>query len=90
MGVSVNVALWLTTPSVFWMWWNMTGLVAAVAVTMLVSRITAPPSPEQIEKYTLQGAGMLEDERKWIKVYATLLAYFLLILGAAIGVGSLA
>jgi len=39
-GLAVNVALWQGLGSaVFWMWWNLSGLVVAAAVTAGLSRL---------------------------------------------------
>lgn len=37
-GVGLNLYLWLGEPQIFWFWWNVTGLVSAIAVALLVSR----------------------------------------------------
>ena len=34
-GVGVNLYLWLAQPQVFWLWWNVTGCVATIAVALL-------------------------------------------------------
>ena len=45
-GLATNLALAVGLgPAVFWMWWNITGLVVAVAVTWLASRLMVPPAP---------------------------------------------
>jgi len=47
-GLGLNLLLWWGLGSqLFWMWWNVSGLLAAVAVTTLVSRwrTTAAPGP---------------------------------------------
>ena len=79
-GVAFNVGLWIFVPNVYWMWWNLFGLVITVAVTLAVSRTGPPPRQEAVDKFTLLGSGLLEDERKWIKTYAILAAYFVVIL----------
>ncbi len=79
-GVSVNVVFWLMVPGVFWMWWNVIGLIVASVGAYVVSLAGAPPSETQIKKYTLLGAGMLEDEKKWLPTYGVLGAYFVAIL----------
>lgn len=39
-GLGVNVALWVAfRQEVFWMWWNVSGLVVAVATTAVISRL---------------------------------------------------
>ncbi|WP_089724261.1 sodium:solute symporter family transporter [Candidatus Thiosymbion oneisti] len=38
-GVAFNLYLWIFLPDVFWMWWNFTGLLVAVAVTFAISLV---------------------------------------------------
>jgi SSS family transporter len=39
-GLAANLLLWaLLGPALFWMWWNVSGLLVAVAVTTLLSRL---------------------------------------------------
>lgn len=59
-GLVVN--LWLAyamSAQVFWMWWNVTGLVVAIGVTLLGSRMMAPPAPEQLVGTTIDAAALL-------------------------------
>lgn len=79
-GVGFNLFLWLALSEIYWMWWNLFGLLVSVAVTLMVSRVTAPPRPEQIRSYTLSGSGMLQQERRWFPMYALLVGYFVVIL----------
>ncbi|MGR3221424.1 MAG: hypothetical protein ACUZ8H_16630 [Candidatus Anammoxibacter sp.] len=79
-GVGFNLFLWIAVPGVFWIWWNLFGLVIAVIVTFVISMLTSPPKPEQIKSYTLEGSGMFKQERQWIKIYALLFGYFIFIL----------
>ena len=49
-GVGINLGLWLGLEDrVFWMWWNVTGLVAGIAVTAIGSRLMDPPDPSKLE-----------------------------------------
>lgn len=80
-GVSFNVYLWLAQPTIYWMWWNLFGLVITCVVTMGLSMLTAPPSAVTLEKYTLNLGDLKERERPWLKVYAGLVVYFFVILG---------
>jgi SSS family solute:Na+ symporter len=56
-GLAVNMLLatWLGA-KLFWMWWNVTGLLVAAAVTLLGSRLMAPPDPAQLVGTTLDAA----------------------------------
>ena len=79
-GVGFNLFLWLALPGVYWMWWNLFGLLVSVLMTLVVSRLTAPPRPEQTRTYTLTGSGMLQQEGRWVPIYALLVGYFVVIL----------
>ena len=79
-GVALNLYLWICVPEVFWMWWNLFGLVVSVIITFIVSFVTAPPKMEQIKNYTLAGTGMLKHERQWYWAYYCLFGYFVFIL----------
>lgn len=62
-GVTAGLALnlWLAhamSAKVFWMWWNVTGLVVAAAVTLLGSRMMAAPTPEQLVGTTIGAADL--------------------------------
>ena len=74
-GVGFNLFLWIALPDVFWMWWNLFGLVISVITTLIVSLITAPPTNEQIANYTITASSIFKKERKRIKVYAFLIGY---------------
>lgn len=79
-GVLGNVVLWKALSGVFWMWWNVSGLVVAVAVTSIASRFMAPPDPSKLEGTTLSLSGIVAQERKWLAPYAVLGVYFVAIL----------
>jgi SSS family solute:Na+ symporter len=82
-GVLCNVLLWTRASSLFWMWWNVSGLVVAVAVTSGASRLMAPPRPEQLEGTTIALRGLVDRERKWLGTYGILAGYFVVILAVA-------
>ena len=44
--------------ALFWMWWNLTGLLVAVAVAVGGSRLMAAPDPEQLVGTTLDAAAL--------------------------------
>ncbi len=80
VGVAVNVYLWLGLgDTVFWMWWNVTGLVVGVAVTMVGSRMMAPPDPAKLEGTTLSLRDIPQREKGWLGMYGALVAYFVVI-----------
>lgn len=80
VGVGVNVFLWqVIGDDVFWMWWNVTGLVVGIAVTVIGSRLMAPPDPAKLEGTTLSLADIPKREKGWTGMYAGLVAYFVFI-----------
>jgi Na+/proline symporter len=89
-GVALNLVIGIAAPEVHWMWWNLTGFAATYSLALIVSGFAAPPRREQIERYTLRGAGMLEDERKWLPTYAVLFGYFVVMLAILAGLYKLA
>jgi len=84
-GVGVNLALYLVFgEALYWMWWNLTGLVGAVLITTIVSRLMAPPDPEQVKRTTLSLRDVPERERKWMPTYGLLLLYFVALVLVAV------
>jgi SSS family transporter len=58
-GLAVNLALAQGLgATLFWMWWNITGLVVAVVVTLVASRMMAAPAPAQLVGTTLDAAAL--------------------------------
>ena len=79
-GVGINIALWLGLEDrVFWMWWNVSGLVAGIAVTAIGSRMMEPPDPSKLEGTTITLASIPGREKGWLGMYAGLLVYFVII-----------
>jgi SSS family transporter len=74
---------------VFWMWWNLTGLLVAIAVTMVVSRFLAPPHPDRLVGTTLSRREIGLRERPWLLTHVGLLLYFFIILAIILGSGPL-
>ncbi len=89
-GVGVNLVLWIGFPQIFWMWWNLTGLLVAVAVTFVVSLFTPAPQSEQVRLYTLSGSGFFKDHKLWHRGYTWLLVYFFALLGVLLGLDEFA
>nr|WP_269839963.1 hypothetical protein [Paucibacter sp. M5-1]MCZ7882521.1 hypothetical protein [Paucibacter sp. M5-1] len=87
-GLLLNLALaqWLGA-RLFWMWWNLSGLLAAVAVTCLASRCMAPPRAEQLQGTTLSTAQLAQGLRAQRRLYLWLLCYGALALGVACWLG---
>ncbi|MEA2093152.1 MAG: sodium/solute symporter [Pseudomonadota bacterium] len=80
-GIGLNLVLWVGFPEIFWMWWNLFGLLAAVVVTFLVSLVTPGRPPEEVRPYTLAGSGFLGEQQLWRRGYTMLVGYFLVLLG---------
>jgi SSS family solute:Na+ symporter len=79
-GVGFNLFLWLTLRGVYWMWWNLTGFVAAAGVSSIVSLFGPSTQPKDISQYVLRWSDLLKEERRWWPVYAILVLYFFLML----------
>jgi SSS family solute:Na+ symporter len=88
-GVAFNISLWLFVPRIHWMWWNLFGFVATVAVSAVVSSLTAPPDLDKIEHYTLAD-GFLKAERPWMRTYGLLVGFFVFMLALGIWLTSVA
>ena len=70
---------------VFWMWMNVSGLLVAVAVTVALSRVMAPPEPGRLAGTTLSFREIGRRERPWLLTHLGLLAYFAIILTIILG-----
>jgi SSS family solute:Na+ symporter len=80
VGVLANMWLWLSLEDgMFWMWWNLTGLVVAAVTTAVVSRALPPPDEAQLEKTTLKLSEIPARESSWLRLYGWLFIYFLFI-----------
>jgi len=79
-GVGFNLLLWLTTPDVYWMWWNMTGFLVAAGVSFLLSLLGSPPPFKDIAPYILIKSDLFKEERRWWPEYIALILYFFLML----------
>jgi len=79
-GVGFNLLLWLTSPGIYWMWWNLSGFLIAAGVSYFLALMDRSPRPDNIARYVLRGADLFEEERRWFPAYAILIMYFLLIL----------
>ncbi len=73
-GVGFNLFLWIALPDVFWMWWNVFGLMVSITTTLIISLVSKAPG-EETAKYTLIYGGTLKHEKKWIKWYLLLGCY---------------
>ena len=54
LGLAVNLVLAQAFGmAVYWMWWNVSGLVVATLTTMVGSRLTLPPVADRLAGTTL-------------------------------------
>ncbi|MFN5164072.1 MAG: sodium:solute symporter family transporter, partial [Pseudomonadota bacterium] len=91
-GVAAGLALnlWLAYAmgaQLFWMWWNVTGLVVAAGVTLLGSRMMAPPAPEQLVGTTIDATALRRAFRSQGGGVALLLAWAVLCSAVAFWLG---
>lgn len=87
-GLGVN--LWLQQAlgaQLFWMWWNVTGLVVAAAVTVLASRLLAPPDPAQLQGTLVTRTGLRQSwqRQRWAVLGLLAWAVVCVLLAAAAG-----
>jgi SSS family transporter len=74
-GLATNLVLWQGLgPALFWMWWNVSGLVVALAVTAAASRCMAAPAPQQLAATTLGWAAIKAQARAQRQAIGWLLA----------------
>jgi SSS family transporter len=73
-GLGCNLALWLVS-SISWLWWNVTGFVAAVVVAVLVS------ASDHSERRQPELGPLDEGDTNWKLVYGGVVAYFVLLVG---------
>ncbi len=71
-GVLVNIYFWLALPSVSWLWWNVFGFAASVALTVVIYSVA---KSGEILKPLAGNAASMTVEGKWV---ATLISAFAL------------
>jgi SSS family transporter len=87
-GLGLNALLaWGLGPQIFWMWWNLSGLLAAGLVTTIGSRLLAPPRPEQLQGTTLSLSALRATWAAQRRTFHTLLAASVLMGAAALALG---
>lgn len=79
-GVAFNLVLWVGFPELFWMWWNLLGLLVTVLVTLLLGPVTRARPQAEVDPYTLPGSGFLKGQKLWRTAYTWLVLYFLFML----------
>jgi SSS family solute:Na+ symporter len=76
-GVGLNLVLWLGFKDVFWMWWNLSGCVAAILVAIGVGFMTKEDEPEsRPDLLGLWDIDLWHEERRWVPVYCSLFLFF--------------
>jgi Na+/proline symporter len=83
-GLAVNIYLWQAQPQVSFWWYNLIGFAITATLAQLIGMATGGASAEKIEHYTLSGAGMWAEEKRWLPSYAVLVAGFFVILGCGV------
>ena len=86
-GLSVNVVLWVALPSVSWLWWNVIGLGATMAVGLIFSRDanSASVSPDLIwSPRAYQEVGF---SRSWTPAYVALFVWTLMLFAVLLRFG---
>jgi SSS family solute:Na+ symporter len=85
-GFAFNAYLWINEPQVSWLWWNVTGFVVAVGISLLVSALIPSQrrKPESLDGLVFESG--TEDEfhyeRNWPRYHAVLLGYTVLMITA--------
>jgi SSS family solute:Na+ symporter len=85
IGVAVNLCLWKYASSgsgfqVHWMWWNVIGFAVTALVALVASPMGRQPSLSTLDKYTLSAETIANEEKPWLRTYAALLVWFVVIL----------
>jgi SSS family solute:Na+ symporter len=88
-GVGCNVCLWLLLPGVSWMWWNVSGLVMAMAAAWIVSLLKPVSQAFSFDHLTFSRDIFQQEEQRWLPKYAVLAGYFFLILMVLIGLNQI-
>lgn len=89
-GVAFNLVLGTLLPGLFFMWWNLGGLLAAALGTVFGSLSAARPRPEQLRGTMLGARDLWARERPWMGAHALLAGWFLLILAITASAAALA
>jgi SSS family transporter len=85
MGLLANVLLWAWLgPALFWMWWNVSGLLVAALVTTLLSRLMPPaaaPAARTLRGQVGAGSGLPRGAVGLLLGWTALIAALLAALG---------
>lgn len=87
-GLAINILLaTMLGAKLFWMWWNISGLMVALAVTFVVSRMLAPPDPAQLRGTTLTMAALRRSINQRSGSIALLLLWTIAMSAVAVWLG---
>ncbi|MEL7112155.1 MAG: hypothetical protein AAGK93_04320, partial [Pseudomonadota bacterium] len=79
VGLALNLYFWLFVPNLFWMWWNVIGLVVTLVTGAVVTLILSPPSRDE-------GRLLPQVQAPIVWIYSlALIAAFFVILGTSWG-----
>jgi Na+/proline symporter len=48
-GLALNLYFWLFVPDLFWMWWNVIGLIVTIVTGWLISILSKPVETEAVD-----------------------------------------
>ena len=86
IGVALNIYLWIAVPSVSWLWWNVFGFLAALAVACLLSLPALKGPRSEAEDEQREEEPTSTKEMVW---YGALIAATIVIIAISWGLGSL-
>ncbi|MEL6726781.1 MAG: sodium/solute symporter [Pseudomonadota bacterium] len=79
VGLALNLYFWLFVPNLFWMWWNVIGLVVTLVTGAILTLILSPPSRDE-------GRLLPQVQAPIVWTYSlALIAAFIVILGTSWG-----
>ncbi|RQO60429.1 hypothetical protein DBR47_08690 [Paucibacter sp. KBW04] len=88
VGLAINLLLASTLgANLFWMWWNITGLLVATVVTWVGSRLIAPPQPAQLLGTTLDAQALWRGVSQQKGLITLLLGWAVAMGGLALWLG---
>jgi SSS family solute:Na+ symporter len=79
-GIAFNLFLWVGIPGLHWMWWNVSGFLAAVTMTFFIRLVKTSHGDKDIDRYVLKWHKIVENERNWVPQYIVLIVYFFVII----------
>ncbi len=98
VGVGFNLTVWIlgsmaedgsafartfVGDGIYWMWWNLFGVLVAVITSIVVSLVVPQKPAEGLDRTVISWTGFLDRERAWLPIYGALVLYFGVILAVA-------